>query len=145
MSDRNFVGMLLTEDDLNRNEDERKEYAIVKELGEEYKDKTFQEVAEYLTKNKDDLDAQQRTTADQVISDLRQHSESPCHFLAYKDNGVGQITTVKDPDGKKDLKPDYAVRPYIDSRTLPSGEEYDCIDMVISKAGGIQEDTEYHK
>ncbi len=137
MSERNFVGMLLTEEDLSRSEDERNEYAVIKELGEDFKDKTFQEVAEYLTKNKDDMTPRQGETADNVKSSLRQHSENPCHFMAYKDNG-GEFKPIRDSEGSENLGIDYKIEPYIDSRTLPTGEEYDCIDMVLGKPGGIQ-------
>ncbi len=141
MSERSFVGMLLSEEDLcSRSEDERSEYAMIKELGEDYKDKTFQEVAEDLAEDLEDLSAQQRETANKTKSMLECHNkELPqkmiCYFIAYKEDEEG-VTAVRDVDGNEERNIEDKIRPYIDTRTLPSGEEYDCIDIVIGLIGG---------
>ncbi|MFO8016496.1 MAG: hypothetical protein R6U32_05315 [Candidatus Woesearchaeota archaeon] len=139
-SSRPLVGILLTEEGNRLPSEERENYLILKELGDEYRDKTFQEIAEYLAEDEGERTTKQQETANRTKSCLERHKESSspeefiCYFIAYKEQEDGDITPIKCPDGKEDLKPDYAVQPYIDSRELPSGEEYDCIDIVV---GGI--------
>ena len=141
-SSRPLVGILLTEEGNRLPSEERENYLILKELGDEYRDKTFQEIAEYLAEDEGERTTKQQETANRTKSCLERHKESSspeefiCYFIAYKEQEDGDITPIKCPDGKEDLKPDYAVQPYIDSRKLPSGEEYDCIDVMVGGTCG---------
>ncbi len=107
------------------------ERSIFRYMEDEYRDKTFKDVLDFLTKNPDD---EERPMAEEIQRYMREH------------NGNNVLMRISVYDGKGDRKESLSgsryvdledrVAPYIDSRKIED-REYDCIEIVVNQLSAV--------
>ena len=109
--------------------EEREKYVIIRELPSDYENKTFEEVARYLIKERPELSSTQIDLAKQIESYLNA-DPTWVFFWVLRESG-DEYTPICDENGRrKEFGLQEKITPYIDQRKTSDGREYRCIDLV---------------
>jgi len=132
-----LVAILNTEHNMERfksgsmTKQDFEEKAVYLELDKDSRKKTFSQLLKEMTSSGEGV-------ANEVKDYYAQHNGHNliCEVRAY-DEGFARKRNKK---GSEIIRLDEAIGPYIDSRSLKSGEEYDCIEItadLYSEVGGL--------
>jgi len=111
--------------------EEREKYVIIRELPSEYENKTFEEIARYLIKERPELSSTQIELAKKIESYLNADpTENICVFWVLRENG-DEYAPICDENGRRrEFGLQEKIAQYIDQRKTADGTEYRCIDLV---------------